>query len=186
LLLAASLLFNSTSLTVRPDGRYLLLIQGFCGAETPGSRGSYQAAKDSEVSAPTEPGVKGCIGPPGLLFISTSSTVSTDGQDLFLIPDFRGAETPGSRSLYQATKDPGVSAPTDAGVTSCVWPTGLLVNSASSSVCFLSKTCFPGAETTLRSRGLYQAAKDPRVSALTNAGVESCFRPPGLLVKSAS
>jgi hypothetical protein len=101
---------------VRPDSRYLLLIQRFPGSDTPGSRDLYQAVKESEVSAPTEPGVKSCIRPPGLLFNSTSSTVSTNGQNVLLIQGFPGAETPGSHGLYQAAKYPGVSAPTDAGV----------------------------------------------------------------------
>jgi hypothetical protein len=61
--------------TVRSDGQKLLLIQGLTGAETPGPRGSYQAAKDPGVSAPTKAGVKSCIRVRSLLFNSASKTV---------------------------------------------------------------------------------------------------------------
>jgi hypothetical protein len=58
--------------------------------------------------------------------------VRPDSRYLLFIQDFSVAATLGSRGSYQAAKkDPGVSAPTDAGVKSCFWPPGLLVNSAS-------------------------------------------------------
>jgi hypothetical protein len=103
---------------VRPDARELLLIQGFLGAETPGSCGSYRAAKDSGVSDPTDSGVKSCFWPSGLLFNSTSSTVRPDGRYLLLIQSLSRAETPGSRDSHRAAKDSGVSDPTDGGVKS--------------------------------------------------------------------
>jgi hypothetical protein len=56
-----------------PDGGYLLLIQDFFQAETPGSPGSYHGARDPEVSAaPTNAGVISCFQLPGLLVNSAS------------------------------------------------------------------------------------------------------------------
>jgi hypothetical protein len=142
---------------VRPDGRKLLLIQGLAGAETPGLRGSYQLAKDPEVSAPTDHGVKSCFQSPGLLSNSTKSTVGPDGQYLLLIQGVSGAKTPGSRGSYQSAKAPGVSALAYRGVKRCCRPPGLLFDFTSSTVrpdgrYLLLIQSFPGAEN-VGSRG---------------------------------
>jgi hypothetical protein len=55
---------------VGPDGRYLLLIQGLPGAETPGSYDAYQAAKDAGVSAPAEALLIAFIGNQGKVSFS--------------------------------------------------------------------------------------------------------------------
>jgi hypothetical protein len=116
---------------VSTDGKNLFLIQGFPGAETLGSCGLYQTAKDSEVSAPTGAGLKSKVRPTGLLVNSASSTMRSDGRYLLFIQDFPAAETPGPFDIYREAKDPRVSAPTDAGVESCFRPPSLLLNSTS-------------------------------------------------------
>jgi hypothetical protein len=100
---------------MRPDGQNLLLIQRLPGAETPGSRGSYRAAKDPKVSAPgpiLESRV--AFGRPVCSLILLAKTVWPDGRNLLVIQGFPEAETPGSYDAYRAAQDAGVSAPAEA------------------------------------------------------------------------
>jgi hypothetical protein len=52
--------------TVGPDGRRQLLTPSSAGAETPGSRDTYQVATDPKVSTPAEAVVKSCFRLSGL------------------------------------------------------------------------------------------------------------------------